>query len=171
MNLELYWTKTFKNENLRITSSGKPHWIFMSNIAKNYLFSTAERIIAAVTLTIFAAGCFLVGFFNPTTAGFFPACPLLAMTGYACPGCGLTRGFHALFHGDFWTAISYNALIPIYCIIFLYAVGYLFSIIFRGRGLYFNFTTPKPLFAFLAISLIFGILRNVPIEPFTFFYP
>lgn len=142
----------------------------MSNVT-NYLFSTTERITAGATLSVFAVGCFIVGFFNPTTAGFFPACPLLTMTGYACPGCGLTRGFHALFHGDILTAISYNALIPIYCIIFSYAVVYLLSMIFRGRGLWLNFVTPKPLFAFLIISLMFGILRNIPVEPFTFFYP
>jgi Protein of unknown function (DUF2752) len=41
-----------------------------------------------------------VGYFNPTTAGFFPVCPLYALTGYACPGCGMTRGLHALLHGD-----------------------------------------------------------------------
>jgi hypothetical protein len=137
----------------------------------NYLFSTTERIIAGSTLFIFAIGCFVVGFFNPTTAGFFPGCPLLQVTGYACPGCGLTRGFHALFHGDVWTAISYNALVPIYCLIFLYVLTYLLSVLFRGRGLWFNLITPISLFSFLAISLIFGVLRNIPAEPFTFFFP
>lgn len=140
-------------------------------ITDNYLFSTTERILAGATLFIFAVGCFIVGFFNPTTAGFFPACPLLNVTGFACPGCGLTRGFHALFHGDLWTAISFNALVPIYCFIFLYVVSYLLSMVFRGRGLRFNLVTPIPLFIFLGICLVFGVLRNIPAEPFTFFYP
>lgn len=137
----------------------------------NYLFSTTERLIAGVVLAIFAIGCFIVGLFNPTNAGFFPACPLLSVTGYACPGCGLTRGFHSLFHGEFVTAMSYNALVPIYCLAFLYGIFYLISVIFRGRGLWFNLLSPIPLFIFLAISLIFGVLRNIPSEPFTFFYP
>lgn len=137
----------------------------------NYLFSTTERVIAGAVLAVFAIGCLIVGLFNPTTSSFFPACPLLSVTGYACPGCGLTRGFHALFHGDIWTAISFNALVPIYCFIFLYGISYLISVVFRGRGLWFNLLSPIPLFAFLAVSLIFGVLRNIPAEPFTFFFP
>jgi hypothetical protein len=140
-------------------------------ITDNYLFSTTERGVAGVTLGVFAIGCFLVGFFNPSTTGFFPACPLLQVTGMACPGCGLTRGFHALFHGDIWTAISYNALIPIYCFIFLYGIIYLASIVFRGRGLGINLISPIPLVLFLVTCLVFGVLRNIPVEPFTFFFP
>ncbi len=141
------------------------------SLTTNYLFSTTERLLAGAALGIFAIGCFVVGFFNPVNASFFPACPLLEVTGFACPGCGLTRGFHALFHGDIWQAISYNALIPIYCFIFLYAGAYLISIAFRGRGLKINLLTPIPLLIFLAFSLIFGLLRNIPLEPFTFLYP
>ncbi len=137
----------------------------------DYLFSTTERIIAATALFIFAVGCFVVGFFNPVNAGFFPACPLLSVTGFACPGCGLTRGFHALFHGDIWTAISFNALIPIYCLLFLYFVVFVASIIFRGRSLKFNLITPIPLFVFIIFSISFGVIRNIPFEPFTFLYP
>ncbi len=141
------------------------------DLTTNYLFSTTERFVAAAMLSVFAVGCFLVGFFNPSTAGFFPACPLLETTGMACPGCGLTRGFHAFFHGDIWTAISYNALVPIYFLIFLYFVVYALSVIIRGRGIRLNILSPIPLFAFLALSIAFGILRNIPAEPFSFFFP
>lgn len=141
------------------------------DLTTNYLFSTTERYVAAGMLGVFAVGCFLVGIFNPSTAGFFPACPLLKMTGMACPGCGLTRGFHALFHGDVWTAISFNALVPIYLFIFLYFVVYSVSVILRGRGIALNILSPIPLFIFLGVSIVFGVLRNIPAEPFTFFYP
>ena len=143
----------------------------LNAVTTNYLFSTTERVFAGVGIAVFSIGCFIVGFFNPTTAGFFPACPLLATTGMACPGCGLTRGFHSLFHGDIFTAISYNALIPIYCLILLYIFTYLFSVVIRGRGLNINLFSPIPLFTFLGLSLIFGVLRNIPVEPFTFFFP
>ena len=136
-----------------------------------YLFSTYERLLAAGGLFVFAVGCLLVGIFNPTTAGFFPPCPFLAMTGFACPGCGLTRGFHALFHGDIFTAISFNALIPIYVFAFLFLIISLLSIIVRGRSLKFNILTPVPLMSFLVIAVIFGVLRNIPAYPFTFLFP
>lgn len=137
----------------------------------DHIFSKTERMIAGAALAVFSAGCFLVAWFNPNTSAIFPACPLLRATGYACPGCGLTRGFHALFHGDVWTALSYNALVPVYCFIFLYFLWFVLSVIFRAKSPRFNLVTPVPLFIFLGICLTFGVLRNLPFEPFLFFYP
>lgn len=135
------------------------------------LSSTSERILAAAGLFVFAAGSFVVGFFNPSTEKFFPACPLLAMTGYACSGCGLTRGFHHLFHGNFLEALSFNLLIPVYVALFLYMIFYLLSVVFRGRGFGFRIATPVTLAVFLAVALLFGVVRNIPVYPFTWLYP
>ncbi len=135
------------------------------------LSSTTERILAAAGLFVFAAGSFFVGFFNPSTERFFPACPLLAITGVACSGCGLTRGFHALFHGDILTALSFNALIPIYGFLFSYLVFYLLSVVIRGRGFGFRILTPWTVGIFLTVALLFGFIRNIPIYPFTVLYP
>ncbi|MGI8669787.1 MAG: DUF2752 domain-containing protein [Aridibacter sp.] len=135
------------------------------------LSSTTERILAAAGLSVFAVGCFVVGFFNPSTERFFPTCPLLAMTGFACSGCGLTRGFHALFHGDILTALSYNALIPIYVVLFLYLIFYLLSVVIRGRGFGFRLITPWTLGIFFTVALLFGVVRNIPAYPFSLLYP
>jgi hypothetical protein len=62
--------------------------------------SIIERILAGAGVIAALTGAFVVGYFNPAMAGFFPVCPLYSVTGILCPGCGLTRGFHALFHGD-----------------------------------------------------------------------
>jgi Protein of unknown function (DUF2752) len=40
-------------------------------------------------------------------------CPFRALTGYPCPGCGMTRAFSALAHGEPLRAILYNPLSPI----------------------------------------------------------
>ncbi|HYH84597.1 MAG TPA: DUF2752 domain-containing protein [Pyrinomonadaceae bacterium] len=40
-------------------------------------------------------------------------CPLRALTGYPCPGCGMTRAFCAIGHGEFALAVGYNALSPL----------------------------------------------------------
>ena len=45
---------------------------------------------------------------NPT----FNLCPLFALTGVPCPGCGMTRAFCALAHGEFLRAVHFNALSP-----------------------------------------------------------
>lgn len=133
--------------------------------------STVERVLSAIGASIMATGVLAVGYFNPVTAGFFPQCPLYQMTGFACPGCGLTRGFHALFHGDIVTAIDYNALIPFYAFIFGYL---LFSMMFtaiRGRGLSWRVFHPKLMYGFLFIALAFAIVRNLPYYPFNILYP
>ena len=104
--------------------------------------SNIERVLATAGVLAATTSAFVIGYFNPTTAGFFPVCPLYAMTGIACPGCGLTRGFHALFHGDILAALHFNALLPVYAFIFGYIFLSMFLVAARGRGLSFNVFSP-----------------------------
>lgn len=139
---------------------------------KNSLtFSVKERLLSAAGILTVFCGSLYVWFFNPTTQGIFPTCPLLTMTGFACPGCGLTRGFHALFHGEFLTALGYNAMLPIYAFVFLYLLISMFLITARGRGLSSKVFHPVALGGFLVVALSFAVLRNLPFYPFTLLYP
>lgn len=133
--------------------------------------STTERILAAAGLTGGAAGAFAVAWFNPVTAGFFPQCPLYQATGLACPGCGLTRGFHALFHGDVLTALDYNAMLPFYALFFAYLLASLLAVVVRGRGFSFKPFAPKIIYGFVIVSLVFAVARNLPFYPFSVLYP
>lgn len=133
--------------------------------------STLERILAAAGVFIASAITFLVAFFNPVTAGFFPVCPLYSMTGLHCPGCGLTRGFHALFHGDVLGALHYNALLPFYFLLIAYLAVSLFLIAARGRGLPMKIPHPGLAYGFVALMLAFGVARNLPFYPFTLLAP
>lgn len=137
----------------------------------NENISTTGRAVAAVGLAVLSVGSGLVWYFDPTKSNFFPVCPLYTMTGLACPGCGLTRGFHALFHGDIVTALDFNALIPLFALAFLFLVASLISIAVRGRGLVKLSASPPFLVGTLVLLLTFGVLRNLPIYPFTFLYP
>lgn len=47
-------------------------------------------------------------------------CPFRALTGYPCPGCGMTRAFSALAHGEPVRAVIYNPLSPV---LFLAAIA------------------------------------------------
>lgn len=129
------------------------------------------RVLAGAGLAGIGAGAGVLWYFDPTKGSFFPVCPLLAVTGFACPGCGLTRAFHALLHGDITTAIDYNALIPVVAFAALFVVVTLVSIAVRGRGLMKLSASPKFLGATLVLLLAFGVLRNLPFYPFTFLYP
>ncbi len=42
--------------------------------------STLERVLAAAGVSAIAAGSFVVAYFNPVTAGFFPQCPSMTNT-------------------------------------------------------------------------------------------
>ncbi len=133
--------------------------------------STTERILAAAGVPATVGGAAFVWFFDPTTAGFFPVCPLFRMTGFACPGCGLTRGFHALFHGDVLTALGFNAMLPFYAFFFAYIFIAMLMIAVRGRYISFSIFKPYYVWGFLIIALAFSVVRNIPAYPFNLLYP
>jgi hypothetical protein len=122
---------------------------------------------------LLAAGgvAFAVGYFNPVTSSFFPVCPLFAATGIYCPGCGMTRAFHALFHGDIVSAMDFNAMMPFYAFIFAYVLVSMMLIVGRGYGLSFKIFRPWVMYGFLAIALAFGVLRNIPVYPLNLLAP
>ncbi len=131
--------------------------------------TTIERILAGAALIFGGFGVFVVAYFNPAASAFFPICPFHALTGYSCPGCGLTRGFHSLFHGDILSALTYNVMLPVYLVIFLYIGVSFLLIVFRGRGFNVAKFSPKLVYAFFIASFVFVVLRNIPLYPFTLF--
>ncbi|MEO8041712.1 MAG: DUF2752 domain-containing protein [Acidobacteriota bacterium] len=130
-----------------------------------------ERIVAASGATAMAAGAGVVTYFEPTNAGFFPVCPLYTLTGFACPGCGLTRGFHALFHGDALGALDYNAMLPFFSALIGFGFVSLVYFALRGRRIPVNLLHPNALWVFFVLLLIFGVVRNLPWYPFSVLFP
>ncbi len=92
-------------------------------------------------------------------------CPVSYITGYYCPGCGITRMFIALFNLDFYQAFRYNPLTFIYLVLLLiYIILELFNKNVKKvvNNKYFLGTI-------LFITIIFGILRNF--DSFKFLRP
>ena len=133
--------------------------------------SAKERGLALVGAAGMSGIAFVAGYFDPSTAGFFPVCPLFALTGLACPGCGMTRGLHALLHGDVLTALDYNLILPGILFFFGYLFVSLILVAVRGRGLNFQIFTPIVLWGFFGFAFVFTILRNLPYYPFNILYP
>ena len=113
-----------------------------------------------------AAGCAalaVVGLVDPSAHTSTPPCPLRALTGLDCPLCGATRATHALIHGHLATALDFNALY----VLALPLVG-LLMLVWLVRG-----QVPERLrtgaiwWSVLAVALVFAVLRNLPIEPFS----
>jgi len=133
--------------------------------------SKTERILAAAGASGMVAGSAAVWYFDPVKAGFFPVCPLYSLTGFACPGCGLTRGFHALFHGDILTALDYNALLPLFALLIGFAFVSLIFFAVRGRRTRVTLLHPNALWGFFVLLLVFGVVRNLPWYPFSVLFP
>ncbi len=69
-------------------------------------------IALAVATPVAALGLWLVYHYDPNAAGSrFPPCLFRALTGFYCPGCGMTRALHALLHLDIATAFRMNPLV------------------------------------------------------------
>lgn len=83
----------------------------------------------------------------------------------ACPGCGLTRGFRALFRLDIKEAVSYNILtIPIFLFLIITSIIFIVDLISKKNLLekYFNFFTNKLIVLIIVfISIIAMILNNI----------
>jgi len=60
-------------------------------------------------------------------------CPFRRLTGLPCPGCGMTRSFVAVAHGDIGSAFAYNRLGPLLMAIFVIAVGWKLLSLVSGR--------------------------------------
>lgn len=146
----------------------------MENIrgsSERYLIASGGRLGAAAGVAALVGGAAVIAYFDPSKATVLPVCPLFALTGLACPGCGLTRAFHALFHGDIITAIDFNALVPFWAVIFAYVGASLALMAIRGKGLPMWPTNAKFVVVAGIVLLLFGIVRNIPIYPLTILFP
>ncbi len=112
--------------------------------------------------TIAAAGCTYIALVNPNRSSAYPQCPLHALTGYDCPGCGLTRSVYALMHGDIGRAIDHNLLVVLLLPLAIFG----FVRWTAGRLGYRppNLPTWRPWMSVIAGIVVFGffILRNLP---------
>ena len=124
---------------------------------------------AFIGLAVLLAGGYLLYRFDPVGSGFYPKCVFHEITGLYCPGCGAARAFHALIHGDFLTALDFNPLLVItlpviVAMIVLEIVG-----VFRNKcyGLFHMWQAV----ALVALIVAYTVLRNLPVEPFTYLAP
>src|SRR5688572_25498566 len=81
-----------------------------------------RRLTVVLIWLTLAAGTAYLFIFEPGRSGFFPACLFRLMTGFVCPGCGSTRGLHALVHGDLLTAFKFNPFMVLALPVLLYVL-------------------------------------------------
>ena len=128
---------------------------------------TGNRIWPTIWLLV-AVGIGISYFVPPSC---FPPCPLHALTGLNCPGCGATRAAHELLHGHILTALHMNAplvlMVPV-----LLAIG-LWQMLSGNAAERVQALVAQRWWGWLILLLIltFGIMRNIPSYPFTLLAP
>ena len=97
-----------------------------------------------------AVGVVAIFLLDPSETRFFPCCPIFALTGLKCPGCGTARALHAALHGHFAEALRFNMALPALLAILSYCVA-------------FPRCAQRPVFAWsvLAFVVAWGTARNV----------
>jgi Protein of unknown function (DUF2752) len=118
--------------------------------------------VAATAVVLYA--------FDPATSPLFPSCPLRVWTGWLCPGCGTLRAMHALLHGSLDAALQANVLatFAILCV----GIAWLRD---QARPATSPWLLSMRRAAFsaagVALVLLFGALRNIPVAPFSWLTP
>lgn len=96
----------------------------------------------------------------------FPTCAFRQVTGLWCPGCGLTRGFHELFHGHLGAALSYNLFTPAAAVAIVVAWVAWLRFSWRSPTITFPARSGRVLAIVMPVALVlYGVLRNVPAAP------
>ncbi|MEJ3749359.1 DUF2752 domain-containing protein [Actinomycetes bacterium KLBMP 9797] len=126
--------------------------------------------VAALGCMASAVGYTMVVDPTDSVADAAPTCVLKLTTGFDCPGCGGTRAFWYLLHGNLPAAARHHAL-------FVFAVPFLLYVYVAWAGQrVFNWRlpqltiSPKVIGVFLAAWFVFTVARNLPWTPFTWFY-
>jgi hypothetical protein len=108
---------------------------------------------------------------SPEESDLFPKCFMYLFTGLHCPGCGATRAVHALLHGQWEQAVAYNALF----VVSLPFLGWYGIKMAAAMALGIPFRTGRfftlLIVTWLSLAGVFGVVRNLPVEPFTFLAP
>ena len=119
----------------------------MTNLHKNTLLTIFILLVFGVLVVfVFDLNCVFKSIFH-----------------IACPGCGLTRGFRALFHFDLIGAFNFNILtIPIFLFLVGLALCLFIDIAKKSNYLknYYNFFI-KHYYLIIILLVISGIINNI----------
>jgi hypothetical protein len=124
--------------------------------------STRLRGPAVVAVTG-AGAVALLRLRDPHGPGSYGICPSLALTGVPCPGCGGLRAVNDLTHGDVAAALGSNLLVVV--LVAAAAVAWSTWAFRRWTGRTTPIAAPSPAWAgaALAVVVVFGVLRNLPV--------
>jgi hypothetical protein len=134
----------------------------------------SRRLWLAIALTLGVAGAAWLRGHNPTSVNYLPHCVFHDLTGLHCPGCGATRAFYSLAHGQVLLALHCNPLLVLLLpLLAWWGVQWAIAAVRDNRA-------PAPMghawrgrtvWALVLVICAFWVLRNIPIYPFTLLAP
>ena len=124
-----------------------------------------KRLTVVLVWLTLAVGSTYLFIFEPGKTGLFLVCPFFALTGFTCPGCGTTRGLHALLHGDVVTAFQFNPLMVLALPFFFYVLVRHTNAVMRGQPINRNRLDARVIWMLFFGILCFWIFRNTPFYP------
>lgn len=121
--------------------------------------------VAGAAVVIYAAAVL-----PPADTPLYPKCVLHQLTGLHCPGCGTARAAHAALNGEVRQAVAYNPLVPV--VLPVVGVALARSVWTWAAGVPLRPARRRwPMRLLLVVVIAFGVLRNVPVYPFTLLAP
>lgn len=126
--------------------------------------------LSACAAALACAGALYLYFMGP---GNIPlVCVFHEVTGLYCPGCGAGRACYSILHGQFLEAFCYNPLMTVLLpLIGLYIAARMVDWIVTGGNHIDRKINVKFLTWVLVIVVVYGVLRNIPVFPFTLLAP
>lgn len=132
-----------------------------------YVILTAAIILPVILLYFYYAH------YSATDSIWINECTLHRFTGLECPGCGGQRSLHLLLHGEILQALHYNAFFVIALPFLAYFYYMAIRVYVLGQKEYLKSFIFRPWFgiSLIVFVVLFFILRNIPIFPFTYLAP
>jgi len=128
-----------------------------------------ERILLAGLIFVgLAAAVYFTADWPP---GFYWGTSLFRHLDIFCPACGGSRSIYNLVRGDFAAAWRYNQVFILSLPLIFWGGLTVLRSVLRGYPITGKYLPPALIWGFLALVLIFGILRNIPLEIFDYIRP
>jgi hypothetical protein len=138
------------------------------NSRRRVLVRGSLLLLAAFGL---AAGVYVLSTVPPTQQSYYPKCQFYQLTGLHCPGCGTTRALSSLVNGRPGEAIGFNILAVLVAPYLAYSIGRSLWHWLWGTPLRTRAWPPKLIWSFVALVILFWVVRNIPLYPFTLLAP
>ncbi len=129
-----------------------------------------KRLAFFGAAAVLAAAALLYLYFTGDGEGAGIPCPIYALTGFYCSGCGASRALRAILHLDFYQALRYNAVFTVllpFLGVYFFAVA--ISLVRFDKDVVSCKIPKGVVWAAVAVAILYGVLRNIP--AFSFLAP